>query len=111
MPPFRNGSVAWLHNSNEASLVTFERADETNEFVVVINFSNRPVKARVETSGSNDFTPVQIDGMPRAAGTRFSLAPPGQLMTGVFTIARRRPSKPPLEPRRPKSARRTDSRP
>ena len=57
--------MVWLHNSNEASLVSFERADNKNEFVVIINFSNRPIKADVETSGSNDFAPMQIDGMPR----------------------------------------------
>jgi glycosidase len=61
---FRNQRVKWLHNSNEDSLVTFMRADEQNEFVVVINFSNRPANGRVETSNGEDFKPVPMAGMP-----------------------------------------------
>ena len=62
--PFRNGRVDWLRNSNEASLVSFMRADDSNEFVVVINFSNRPLNAQVEVTGPQNFKPVQINGMP-----------------------------------------------
>ena len=62
--PFRNGSVHWLHNSNEGSLVTFQRADEKNEFVVVINFSNRPTSGQVEVKNGGEFKPVGIAGMP-----------------------------------------------
>jgi len=68
---FRNGRVLWLHNSNEGSLVTFERADEKNEFVVVINFSNRPVNGQVEVNNSEEFKPVRIAGMPPAANQDF----------------------------------------
>jgi cyclomaltodextrinase / maltogenic alpha-amylase / neopullulanase len=69
--PFRNGRVVWLRNSNEASLVTFQRADEQNEFVMVINFSNRPVNGQVEVSNGEDFKPVQIAGMPRVPNQDF----------------------------------------
>jgi len=62
--PFRNGRVIWLHNSNEGSLVTFKRADEKNEFVVVINFSNRPSDGKVEIENGQDFKPVRVAGMP-----------------------------------------------
>src|SRR6266571_740936 len=41
--PFHNGRVVWLRNSAEADLVTFMRLDGKDEFVVAINFSNRPV--------------------------------------------------------------------
>jgi glycosidase len=68
---FRNGRVAWLHNSNEGSLVTFKRADETNEFVVVINFSNRPMNGEVEVTGSEEFKPVPIAGMPQVPNQDF----------------------------------------
>jgi cyclomaltodextrinase len=61
---FRNGRVLWLPNSDEGSLVTFQRADETNEFVVVINFSNRPSHGQVEVANGQDFKPVRISGMP-----------------------------------------------
>ena len=42
-PAFRNDRVVWLHNSDEANLVTLMRADEKSEFITVINFSNRPI--------------------------------------------------------------------
>jgi glycosidase len=63
--PLRNGTVTWLPNSNEGSLVTFMRGDEKNEFVVVINFSNRPCKGQVEITNGEDFKAVQIAGMPQ----------------------------------------------
>jgi glycosidase len=63
-PAFRNSSVLWLDNSSEDNLVTFQRADETNQFVVVINFSNRPVNGKVELPHAEDFKPVAIAGMP-----------------------------------------------
>ena len=69
--PFRNGRVIWLHNSNEGSLVTFKRADETNEFVVVINFSNRPIHGQVEVTNGEDFKPVRIAGMPQVPNQDF----------------------------------------
>ena len=69
--PFRSGRVIWLHNSNEGSLVTFKRADETNEFVVVINFSNRPIHGQVEVTHGQDFKPVRIAGMPQVPNQDF----------------------------------------
>ena len=63
-PCFENHQVTWLHNSDENDVVSFMRSDDTNEFVVVINFSNRPISGRVEISDSSDFTPVRISGMP-----------------------------------------------
>ena len=38
-PAFRNDRTVWLHNSDEANLVTLLRLDEKDEFVIVINFS------------------------------------------------------------------------
>jgi cyclomaltodextrinase len=64
---FRNSRVIWLHNSDEANLVTLMRFDENDEFVVVINFSNRPVAGRVELKNSEGFKPVRISGMPDGA--------------------------------------------
>ena len=42
---FANDDVTWLHNSDETDVVTFMRADDKDEFVVIINFSNRPIDA------------------------------------------------------------------
>jgi glycosidase len=64
--PLRNGRVVWLPNSNEDSLVTFKRTDENKEFLVIINFSNRPLTGRVEVNNSKDFKPVPIAGIPDA---------------------------------------------
>jgi cyclomaltodextrinase / maltogenic alpha-amylase / neopullulanase len=68
---FRNGSVTWLPNSNEGSLVMFKRADEQNEFVVVINFSNRPANGEVKVDDSQYFKPVRMAGMPAAPNPDF----------------------------------------
>jgi glycosidase len=70
-PAFRNDQVTWLHNSNEKSLVTFKRADERNEFVVVINFCNEPAHGKVEISGAGEFKPVSIAGMPSFSAADF----------------------------------------
>jgi glycosidase len=70
---FCNSRVIWLHNSDEANLVTLMRLDGNNEFVVVINFSNRPVTGRVEVKNSGEFKPVQISGMPKLPGDDFPL--------------------------------------
>lgn len=72
--PLRDGRVIWLANSKEESLVTFKRADENNELVVVINFSNRPLDGRVEVNNSEDFNPVRIAGMPDIPDRDFPLA-------------------------------------
>jgi len=65
-PCFRSGSMTWLHNSDENDVVTFMRADGKDEFVVAINFSNRPVTAGLEIKNSPEFRAVQIAGMPDA---------------------------------------------
>ena len=70
---FRNDNVTWLGNSDENDLVTFMRSDDQDEFVVVINFSNRPVTGRVEVKNSEEFKPVQISGMPKLPGNDFPL--------------------------------------
>jgi len=70
-PAFRNNRVVWLKNSDPANLVTLKRLDANDEFVVVINFSNRPITGKVEVSNSADFKPVQISGMPKTSGGDF----------------------------------------
>jgi len=69
--PFRNGDVLWLHNSNENNLVTFKRTDGTNEFVVVINFSNRPCDGQVDVENGPEFKSVKISGMPPVSNHDF----------------------------------------
>jgi cyclomaltodextrinase len=61
---FRNDDVIWLRNSDEADVVTFMRADGQDQFVVIINFSNRPTDAKIRERIPKGFQPVRIDGIP-----------------------------------------------
>jgi len=70
-PAFRSQQVSWLHNSDEADLVTFMRQDEKDELVVVINFSNRPLTARVEVPHDREFKPVGMPCLPAPAHDGF----------------------------------------
>jgi glycosidase len=70
---FRNDRVIWLRNSDETDLVTFMRLDDKDEFVVAINFSNRPAIGWVEVMNSHEFKPVKISGMPEISMSGFPL--------------------------------------
>lgn len=71
--PFRNDRVIWLRNSDEANLITIMRLDGQDEFVIAINFSNRPVVGSVEVMNSQDFKPVKIAGLLEPPGSGFPL--------------------------------------
>lgn len=62
-PCFENHQVTWLHNSDENDLVSFMRSDDKDQFVVVINFSSRPLSGSVDLPGG-PFKPLRISGMP-----------------------------------------------
>jgi len=64
----RNSRVDWLHNSDETSLVTFLRADDRDELLVTINFSNRSLKGRVDLKNGDGFVPLRISGVPSSDG-------------------------------------------
>jgi glycosidase len=63
-PAFLNHQVSWLRNSDESCVLTFMRSDEHDQFVVVINFSNRPLADTVKVENGPDFQPVKIAGLP-----------------------------------------------
>jgi cyclomaltodextrinase len=67
-PALRGNHVEWLHNSDESRLVTFLRADHQDEFLVVINFSNRPVIGKVDLKNADGFVPVNISGAVDSGG-------------------------------------------
>jgi cyclomaltodextrinase / maltogenic alpha-amylase / neopullulanase len=71
--PFRNDRVVWLPNSQPDNLVTFMRLDSKDEFVVAINFSNRPIVGSVEVMNNQEFKPVKIAGMPDCPSGAFPL--------------------------------------
>ena len=55
-PAFTSNCVTWLQNSDENNLVTLMRSDKNDEFMVVINFSNRPVTGSVKLENGRDFS-------------------------------------------------------
>lgn len=63
-PAFTSNRVTWLRNSDENNLVTLMRSGKNDEFVVVINFSNRPITGSVKLENGPDFRPVKISGIP-----------------------------------------------
>src|SRR5208283_1891129 len=70
---FRNNRVIWLRNSDEASLVTLMRLDDKDEFVVIVNLSNRPVIGSVEVMHDREFRPLKVSGMPVSPPAGFPL--------------------------------------
>ena len=61
-PAFRTDDVTWLTNSAADNVLTFLRADNQEEFLILINFSNRPLTASVEVTNADKFQPVKISG-------------------------------------------------
>jgi cyclomaltodextrinase len=60
---FCNSRVKWLPNSEQKDVVTYMRSDGTNEFIVAINFSNRPVSGQIEVQHGGGFKLVPISGL------------------------------------------------
>jgi len=72
-PAFRNDRVIWLENSDVDNLVTFMRLDSKDEFVFVLNLSNRPVIGWAEVMNEAEFKPVKIEGMEEKAMLNFPM--------------------------------------
>jgi cyclomaltodextrinase len=64
----RNSRVDWLPNSDETKLLTFLRADDKDELLVVINFSARPITGRVDLKNLDGFALLKISGMRSSSG-------------------------------------------
>ena len=67
-PALRSDNVEWLRNSDETKLVTFLRADNKDEFLVVINLSNRPLLGKVDLKNLSGFEAVKISGAENSGG-------------------------------------------
>jgi len=63
-PAFSNDDVLWLENTAADEVVTFRRADDKDEFVVVINLSSRVVSGSVTVANAEKFKPLKMEGMP-----------------------------------------------
>jgi cyclomaltodextrinase / maltogenic alpha-amylase / neopullulanase len=66
----RNARVDWLPNSDETRLVSFLRADDKDELLVVINFSDHPITGKVEMKNTDSFVPLEISGRQSSVDTR-----------------------------------------
>ena len=64
----QQGSVEWLRNSDDARVVTFLRAGGHEQFLVAVNFSNRPFMGVVDAPGEGfvDVTPGVDNPTPPA---------------------------------------------
>jgi glycosidase len=67
-PALCGNHLEWIHNSDEKNLVTFMRADDKDQFLVAINFSNRPTDSRVDVKDVAGFNAVNISGADPANG-------------------------------------------
>lgn len=65
-PAFTGDRVTWLANDADSQVVSFLRQDDSDadEFLVMINLSNRPVGGTVKISNAAEFKPVKISGLP-----------------------------------------------
>jgi len=61
-PAFRTSNVEWVRNSDENDLITFIRSDDKDEFLVMINFSSRPITASVDLKNPARYELVQMAG-------------------------------------------------
>jgi len=61
---FTNDRLIWLDNDNASRVVSYMRLDDSNEFVVVLNLSNRPVAGSLKVLNAAEFKPVKIAGLP-----------------------------------------------
>lgn len=77
-PAFCNDKVEWLKNSASSDVVSFLRADDKDEFLVVVNFCNRPVSTRVDLKSPDGFKPFKISGQQIADHS----APPSLRLNG-----------------------------
>jgi hypothetical protein len=60
--------VEWLRNSDESRVVSYERADDRDALLVVINLSNRPILGKVDLKTAADYTTVKINGLEDSGG-------------------------------------------
>jgi len=70
---FRTSDVQWLHNSSEATLATYLRTDAKDEFLVVLNFSNRPLDSQLSLKDASGFSPVKIADLQSSETNRLPI--------------------------------------
>ncbi len=63
-PALTNDRLIWLPNTDASRVVSFLRLDGNDEFVIVINLSNRPVTGSLKVLNAAAFKPVKLAGLP-----------------------------------------------
>ena len=66
-PALRTDGVTWVENSNADKIISFTRHDNHEEFLVLINLSNRRVTGSVQVLNAATFKPISIYGVTDAA--------------------------------------------
>jgi glycosidase len=84
---FYDGDVVWLTNTAPEEIVSFQRRDAKDEFLVLINLSSRPVTGSVELSNADGFEPVNISNRPKPVDTQ----PPDFSLSGYGWLIYHRP--------------------
>ena len=86
----RQGELEWLRNSDETRVLTYARRNGGEEFLVALNFSNRPFAGIVEASGAGfaEVTP-RVGGEGQAEARRAVGLPALALDAWEFRIFRR----------------------
>jgi hypothetical protein len=95
---FQNDRVVWLRNSAETSVVTFERADDHEQFLVAINFSNRPLTTTVTAPAGSNFNLVKIAGQADKPDDAFPQLHLGPFEWRIYHTGGAAPSRMPSSP-------------
>jgi cyclomaltodextrinase / maltogenic alpha-amylase / neopullulanase len=65
-PALSSSQLIWLTNSDPSKIVSFLRQDDKDEFVVLVNLSNRPESGTLTVDGASEFKEMSIKGLPDA---------------------------------------------
>jgi glycosidase len=85
-PALTRGSVRWLHNDDQARVLSYERAGGGESLVVVVNLSSQPYTGVVE-AGSGEYRDITPAGATRI--TRATALPAVFLEPWEFRVFRR----------------------
>jgi len=86
-PALTKGELVWLHNSDEARVLSFIRRSTDETLLVTVNLSSQPFMGVVEASdaGYTDITPVADDAQP----ARLATLPALQLAAWEYRVFRK----------------------